>query len=65
MGKAGRLYCGVVLTYCGGVSEERVPALVVLSPGEGEWAWGRQGLCSICLEAWPWLPKGVTCDVGV
>lgn len=35
-GKAGRLYCGVVLTYCGGISEVRVPALVVLSPGEGE-----------------------------
>ena len=36
MGRAGRLYCGVVLTYCGGISEERVPALVVLSPGEGK-----------------------------
>ena len=39
--------------------------LLLVSPGEGEWARGRQGLCSICLEAWPWLPKGVTCAVGV
>lgn len=34
-GNAGRLYCGVVLTYCGGTSEERVPALGVFNSGEG------------------------------
>lgn len=32
-GNVGRLYCGVVLTYCGGISEERVPALVFFNPG--------------------------------
>lgn len=32
---AGRYYCGVVLTYCGGTSEDRVPVLVVCHLGRG------------------------------
>lgn len=43
---AGRPYCGVVLAYCGKISEDRVPTLGVFNPAEGNVLTGARHLGS-------------------